>query len=154
MKFKNNGKVVAVTNKGGLLPEGDYRAQILSVEWQEKVKSKYGETSCIRFTYELQDENGTTHFEKKDAIWYNEGETSRCVRFLNAFYGGNLPEEIELQDWVGRFCWVRIKHNHTEGKTYDNIEAWDFFDSEEAEEDWKDYAVSDIEFDEEEEDEK
>lgn len=133
MKFKVKGETVVAGRNQNLIPGGDYKAEIQDVVLNTQVKSKYGNGSRLTINYKLQDKTGTAQFEKTDFIWCSEAENSRCVRFLSALYDGELPEEMDIQEWVGRCGWVKITHEtkndekeNGEQKTYDNITAWDF----------------------------
>lgn len=117
--------------------------------------SIYGAGSNLEITYELQDKEGLISVKKIDSVWCSETPNSRCMRFLNALYDGNPPEEMELEEWRGRRGWVKIEHDD-EGN-YANIVAWDFpyddepedeFDSDE-DEDEEDDTEEEISFDEE-----
>lgn len=132
LRIKNDGKALEFNTARNLLPEGDYLAVIKAVTPELGIKTKYGKQDRVKLTYEIKDESETPVFSKVDIIWYNEDANSRWNTFLYALYGEELPEELEIQDWVGCDCWIRIEHQKSsDGKTYANITEWSFdFESE------------------------
>lgn len=143
MKIKNNGTSLEFKSRQNLLSEGEYFATITEVTPELKVKTKYGPRDRVKLTYNIEDESGIPIGTKEDVIWYNEAGDSRWNLFLDALYGEELPKTLDLQDWKGSSCWIRIEHQENHGKTYANISDWSFDVQEEQEED-------DIPFDEDE----
>lgn len=136
MKIKNNGQKLGLKSTQMLLPEGDYLAAIKEVVPELNVETKHGKQDRMKLTYEIKDESGTPIFSKSDVIWYNESANSRWNAFLYALYGEELPDELEIQDWVGLDCWVQIEHQKAlDGKTYANITEWSFDFETETDED-------------------
>lgn len=126
MKIKNNGTSLAFKSTLGLLPEGEYFATITKVTPELDVKTKYGPRDRVKLTYNIEDGSGIPIGTKEDVIWYNEADGSRWNLFLDALYGGDLPQVLDLQDWKGCSCWITIEHQENNGKTYANISDWNF----------------------------
>lgn len=126
IKIKNNGKTVELKANPNLLPEGGYFTEISEVDVEFDIPTKYGLRDRINITYEIQEESGTAIYKKRDSIWYNEDENSRWNQFLDALYGEELPKSLDLQDWIGIPCWIRIGHQESGNKTYANIVEWNF----------------------------
>lgn len=127
MKIKSNGKKLGLKSTQMLVPEGDYLATIKEVVPELDVETKYGKQDRVKIMYELKSESGAHALTKSDVIWYNEMANSRWNVFLHELYGKEIPDEVEIQDWVGLDCWIRIEHQEDKDKnTYANVTEWSF----------------------------
>ena len=52
----------------------------------------------------------------------SEAEGSRCRRFLESFYKGEIPKEVILDEFLGKECVITIEHKaDSTGRIFANI---------------------------------
>ncbi|MBN9648800.1 hypothetical protein J0L31_17610 [Terrisporobacter glycolicus] len=120
MIFTNGEKTLATLTTVPSLEEGEYKAVIKEVNFLKDCKTNYGFKDSIEICYALS--IGITEQLKKDKIMVSKAETSRCYKFLLEIYKGDIPREIDINDFVGKKCTLTIKHNEDDkGNVYANI---------------------------------
>ncbi|UZP04719.1 hypothetical protein JW813_06830 [Clostridium botulinum] len=102
------------------LEEGDYDSVIREVNFLNDCKTNYGFKDFIEVEYGIK--IGITEQSKKEKIMISQSENSRCYKFLLEIYKGNIPMQIDINDFIGKKCTLTIKHNADEkGNVYANI---------------------------------
>lgn len=125
MIITNGNEKLAVLTVEPTLKEGYYDSEIEKVDFLKDCKTNYGFKDCIEIDYRIK--NGITEHSKKERIMISQSENSRCYKFLFEIYKGNIPMQIDINDFVGKKCTLTIKHNSDEkGNIYANIEERKF----------------------------
>lgn len=102
------------------LAEGDYDSVIKDVNFLNDCKTNYGFKDVFEIEYGIK--VGITEQSKKEKIMISQSENSRCYKFLLEIYKGNIPMQIDINDFIGKKCTLTIKHNTDEkGNVYANI---------------------------------
>lgn len=108
------------------LAEGEYESVIKDVNFLKDCKTIYGFKDFLELEHGIK--NGITEYSKKEKIMISQSENSRCYKFLLEFYKGNIPMQIDINDFIGKRCIVTIKHNTDEkGNVYANIVERKFY---------------------------
>lgn len=108
------------------LAEDDYDSVIKDVNYLNDCKTNYGFKDCFEIEYGIK--VGITEQSKKEKIMISQSENSRCYKFLLEIYKGNIPMQIDINDFIGKKCTLTIKHNTDEkGNVYANIVERKFY---------------------------
>lgn len=91
------------------LVEGIYKGEIKKVNFLNDQKTDYGFRDVLEVTYSLL--VGVTEQLKIEKILVSQAENSRCFKFLLDFYKGDIPKEIDINDFINKKCVVTVKHN-------------------------------------------
>lgn len=126
MIFRDNKGILGTTKTMPNLNEGNYESIIRRIIYLRDKKTDWGFRDFLEVTYELDDD--TTKQTKKENIMISQAENSRCFKFLNDAYKGNIPNEINIEELEGKSCILTIKHNTDEkGNVYANIVERKFY---------------------------
>lgn len=108
------------------LEEGEYDSVIKDVNFLRDCKTNYGFKDFFEIEHGIT--KGVTEHLKKEKIMISQAENSRCYKFLLEIYKGNIPMQIDINDFIGKRCIVTIKHNTDEkGNVYANIVERKFY---------------------------
>ncbi len=120
MIFTDGEKVLGTISVMPVLGEGEYEAIIQKVEFLKDCKTDWGFRDFLEVTYSIA--VGVTEQLKKEKIMVSQAENSKCYMFLLDLYKGDIPKEINVEEWVERRGIITIKHNVSDtGKVYANI---------------------------------
>ena len=126
MIIKKGEEQLAVFTTIPTLAEGEYESVIKDVSFLRTCKTNYGFKDFFELEHGIK--NGITEYSKKEKIMISQAENSRCYKFLLEFYKGNIPTQIDINDFIGKRCIVTIKHNTDEkGNIYANIVERKFY---------------------------
>ena len=117
--IKGQERLIALTTIP-TLAEGKYDSVIKEVNFLRDYKTNYGFKNGFEIKYGVK--NGVTECSKSEKIMISQSENSRCYKFLQEIYKGNIPMQIDINDFIGKRCVITIKHNTDEkGNVYENI---------------------------------
>lgn len=120
MRLQLNGAEVYRTFNTPVFKPGIYESTINKVEVLTDVKTNYGFKTCLEFEHSV--DMGITSQIKRDRIIVSEAKDSACRKFFDSYYQGNIPENIDLNAFVGKTCLITIEHNTgSNGCTFANI---------------------------------
>lgn len=120
MSFVKSGEILGTNVLVPSLSEGDYSGEVKQVNYLKDCSTDYGYRDFLEIEYNLT--IGITEQVKKEKIMVSSAENSRCYEFLKEVYKGIIPENINLDDLIGRECILTIKHNQSsDGRIYANI---------------------------------
>lgn len=120
MIFRNNKEILGTSGVKATLSEGVYESIIQEVIYLRDCKTDWGFRDFLEVNYRMS--VGVTEQKKKEKIMVSQAEKSKCFNFLMSVYKGNIPNEINIDELVGRKCILTIKHNTDEkGNVYANI---------------------------------
>lgn len=116
---KGEEKLVTLTTIP-TLAERNYKSIIGNVDFIKDCKTDYGFKDFIEIDYTIN--VGITEQSKKEKIMLSQAKNSRCYKFLLEIYKGNIPMEIDINNFIGKRCTLTIKHNTDDkGNIYANI---------------------------------
>lgn len=120
MIFTNGEKMLGKLSNIPAIAEGNYEAVIKKVDYLNDRKTEWGFRDFLEITYSIS--VGITEQLIKEKIMVSQAENSRCYKFLLDLYTGDIPKEVNINEFVARRCIVTIKHNiSANGNVYANI---------------------------------
>ena len=126
MIFRNNKEILGTSGVKATLKEDNYGAIIQRIIYLRNCKTNWGFRDFLDVSYNIR--VGVTEQIKKEKIMISQAENSRCFKFLNDAYKGNIPNEINIEELEGKSCILTIKHNTDEkGNVYANIVERKFY---------------------------
>ena len=126
MIFRDNKGLLGTTKTMPNLNEGNYESIIQRIIYLRDQKTDWGFRDFLEVTYELDDD--TTKQTKKENIMISQAKNSKCFKFLNDVYKGDIPDEIDIEELIGKKCILTIKHNADDkGNVYANIVERKFY---------------------------
>ncbi|GAB6168810.1 hypothetical protein JCM1393_12700 [Clostridium carnis] len=126
MIFRDNKGILGTTKTMPNLNEGNYESIIQRIIYLRDKKTDWGFRDFLEVTYELDDD--TTKQTKKENIMISQAKNSKCFKFLNDVYKGDIPDEINIEELIGKKCVLAIKHNADDkGNVYANIVERKFY---------------------------
>ncbi|MBC5628666.1 hypothetical protein H8S20_07165 [Clostridium sp. NSJ-6] len=126
MIFRDNKGILGTTKTMPNLNEGNYESIIQRIIYLRDQKTDWGFRDFLEVTYELDDD--TTKQTKKENIMISQAKNSKCFNFLNDVYKGDIPDEINIEELIGKKCVLAIKHNADDkGNVYANIVERKFY---------------------------
>ena len=109
MIFRNKYEILGTTKIKPNLNEGDYESIIQNIIYLTNQKTDWGFRDFLEVIYEIDDD--TTKQTKKENIMISQSENSKCFKFLNDVYKSDIPDEIDIEELIGKKCILTIKHN-------------------------------------------
>lgn len=126
MIFRDKYGILGTTKIKPNLNEGDYESIIQNIIYLTNQKTDWGFRDFLEVIYEIDDD--TTKQTKKENIMISQSENSKCFKFLNDVYKGDIPDEIDIEELIGKKCILTIKHNADDkGNVYANIVERKFY---------------------------
>lgn len=124
--FEWDGEIEVSENEFELIPDGDYRATVITVErMQHNGSEKMG--PCPIANVKVRLDNGRI---LSDRIFLNSKSSWKIAQFFVAvgMRSANAPKEERLRmDWmgaIGRTCTIRVGTHEYKNKTYNEISEW------------------------------
>ncbi len=126
MIFRDKYGILGTTKIKPNLNEGDYESIIQNIIYLRDQKTDWGFRDFLEVIYEIDDD--TTKQTKKENMMISQSENSKCFKFLNDVYKGDVPDEIDIEELIGKKCVLTIKHNADDkGNVYANIVERKFY---------------------------
>lgn len=126
MIFRNKYGILGTIKTKPNLNEGDYEAIIQKITYLRDQKTDWGLRDLVEVIYEIDDDK--TKQTKKENIMISQAKNSKCFKFLNDVYKGDIPDEIYIEELIGKKCVLTIKHNADDkGNVYANIVERKFY---------------------------
>lgn len=100
------------------LPEGEFEAIVVGVDYLENQESRYGRTDIFDLEF------GIYHKDEKYTInerIFKGGRTSKYYRWFKTLLGFDPFEGFSLDEIIGKEVLVTVENNITERRTYQNI---------------------------------
>jgi hypothetical protein len=110
--------IIDIKNKSNKPQEGLALMKIIKIEEGDPLTTEYGTTSTIIATLEQYGADLVGRYKRYDALVF---EGSRKLLKLFEAVLGEVPEELDTEDLIGKDCVAQLKINKKGDKTYVNI---------------------------------